>query len=660
MQPPRGRCFRHLRAGALLLAALACASCFPGGQRRRELKGTGMRITGGSLGMRYETEREKRTTQDSDVETVDTVMEEVLELNAEGAVYHPNLLEFTTQAAIAFTQEEYEENGRSDSQNGDLFEYDFSATMLREKRAPMTFYMRRSDELVPRRFAPSLSTQRTSYGFGAQWLSERIPMRFSFDSDESIEKQSSAGAETSSSENWVAAWSGQLNMDRAGTLSMGYSHGQTQEDVTSTTQETDEINLGHSIYIDSGERYRLQTNFDYLDEAGEPALTDTDVRAALNARHTRNFSTDYSLGLQERERDGLKEELTRWEAGFRHQLFESLVTTGRLHGSEEDLSSGLTTTRSGRLLQLDYRKGTPWGSLGMGTSFDTAESENKGLTSTSFVTNEAHNLSSALPSILVQRSIVVSSIVVTNAAGTQTYTETIDYTITQVGSRVHLYRSPASPNIIEGDTVHVDYDFVQIGGITEESFTTSYYILHRFSFGFTPFYRYTNREADISPPQTDLQEDSETSVSFGFEQKLGRLTLNAEWRDTESETSPFRSARYSANYFVGSFEESRLSIGVEHSSYEFLGVPQRTTEVNSIRLTWERQITTNLGIGYGFEYRDENDSVSKTTTTMINRFGLLWSHRAMRMKMYLEQSSIEDQNDTTDRLLLAFSLQRVF
>ena len=57
----------------------------------------------GSLGIDHRTERTTRTSANSKDDSVDTIMEEVLRLETEGSIYHPNFIEYTLGGAMGLS-----------------------------------------------------------------------------------------------------------------------------------------------------------------------------------------------------------------------------------------------------------------------------------------------------------------------------------------------------------------------------------------------------------------------------------------------------------------------------------------------------------------------------------------------------------------------------
>ena len=130
-------------------------------------------------------ERDQQSKTDMlDLESTETIFEENLGLEAEGYVYHPNFLEMTLAGLFGLTQRDYTETRsgveRSDAEDGDILEFDLTGHILKKKEYPGFVYARRSQELEPRLFAPSIETTASNYGVIWQYLSTKTPTRLQF------------------------------------------------------------------------------------------------------------------------------------------------------------------------------------------------------------------------------------------------------------------------------------------------------------------------------------------------------------------------------------------------------------------------------------------------------------------------------------------------
>ena len=641
------------------MVAVVAASCAPASSVNSEFQPLRLARPKGSVGVRYESTSEKTEGALGNVKTAGTTLEEFLELKTRGSVVHPNLLEFTASGLFGLSQEHFTEDDRTDSANGDILEYDLAADILQQKLFPTHVYASRSDRLVPRRFESSLRVKRIRDGVRMRMADDRTPMSLEINREQVTEGIQSSVGEGAETQSWNLAYNAATSLGRAGRLLLGYLHNETQTDAVSESLIQDELKLNHNIFFFGNERHRLATRFRYNEQQGTTPITDVDLRTQLKLKHTDTFSTDYRIGYRDRQREELGQKLLDTQAGFTHQLYRSLKTTGRVYESEDRSSGGLTTTRSGGGLSVNYRKLTGLGTLFLGASGNSDVSSDKGVTNVLFVIDESHNLSSLLPTFLVEQNIVAGSIFVTDSAG-KPLVEGLDYIVTQVGTMTSLRITPLGSDLNEGDEVLVDYQYTRPGDNRQRTNTVSWYARHTFSFGLTPYVRFTDRNVTITPRSPGLLENDEQTTTLGAEQRLGPFTFSVERRTSDMATSPYRSMRYSGGYHAGRTDGTRFGISADYANFDFLAPNERTTRAFSASAKVERPLTKQLKITCGAGYRSEDDSVTGHTSSSVGRAGLTWAFRAFRLSTNAEHSWGSFPDGNTQYTAFNVTIERKF
>lgn len=661
-----GRTGVHARSSvwvhfALLAAGLSAAGC---SQRQNDadtqMNFLNVEKPSGSLEADFESHKQRRANGSEDTTTRERIIQEKLNLNTSGSLIHPNFVYFTAGGAMGFTQDHYQQNDLITNDNGQLLNYDLTADILKEKKYPGHLYAGRSDQLTPRQFSPSLQTQRDGYGGTWRWADEDNPMMLSFDRMASTEQEHAFSGEQNHSDRWTGAWSGTFNLDRLGELTAEYSHTQTQEDVLNTNFDSDEVNLRHEISFDENDRYHLTSRTRYFDQQGTPFAREADAGTLFNIQHLQNFSTNYGVDIQQRDRFGMSQDYSDVHAGFRHVLFESLTTTGRVHAGEEHFSTGINSDRQGGSLQFDYRKEDSLGTLMLGLGVNYESIASTGTTASLFVSRERHTLSAGTPSLLVHNNVDQASIVISDVAGTTFYAPNLDYTATQVGTATEI-RRVLGGRIDENQEVLVDYTYKQFGGRNDDQFTRTYSARHAFFFGLTPYVRLRQKDDTITPRNSDNIEDDQRVLTLGAEQELGDLTLTAEWEDAKTSLAPYRSTRYGAVYRAGNVGKLTDTVAADYTQFSYLPPIGRETDVASMRNILDWQLTTALQWEHTFELRYEDDSVNNVTRSMVNRTGLTWSYRALRFGMSAEHAVIDSSSSgMNESVSFMLNLKRVF
>ena len=644
----------------LVVALLAaCPALARAGEPSTQMKPISFGNLSGDLGLFYRTREDTRSTGTEKTKTREQIIQEQLGLGLQGSIIHPYFLQFNMDALLGLSQERYTQNNESSSGSGEVLEYSFAADILKEKALPAHIYAGRSDRFVPRQFAPSLRSQRDTYGGLLRWISDDTPMVFSFDRIKTSDQEKAFGGEISHGDTWTAAWSGTFDLDHFGEVMLDYVHSQIRDDLSRTYTDSDEVRLRHDIFFDPDQRYRLVSNLRYLDERGTPYAREFDADTLFDVRHLDNFSTNYAFSYLQRERFGISQEYWDARAGFRHDLYESLTTTGSVHKGQDAYSSGLSSDRTGGTLRFDYRKTDALGTLFLGISGTYENTAGRGVTTTLFVVNEPHQLSAGTPALLINSNVDLSSIVVTDSAGTAFYVAGTDYSVTQVGSLTELRRILGG-RIDENQDVLVDYTYRQPGARSEDEFTRIYYARHAFLFGFTPYVRYMQRDDSISPKSPDLIEDDARILTIGAEQTLGRLMLTGEWEDAQEEKAPYRATRLGASYFLARGGNTRDTVAADYTQHRYLPPFERTTDTYSLRNVLDYQLTKTLLWQYTFEYRLENDSVNKKTRSLVNRIGLDWAFRSVQAGIDVEHALIDSNRSDNESFLFMLNVRREF
>ncbi|NQT19311.1 MAG: hypothetical protein HQ592_06375 [Planctomycetes bacterium] len=618
-----------------------------------------MKKPSGSIGATYQTAREKSQSAGNELEAASTVVSEFLDLKTTGAILHPNFVELAADCRIGASQEKYKEGDTSGSSRGSLMEYDLTADILKEKRFPLRLHASRSDQVVPRRFTSSLHVSRTRHGFTLRKADRRTPMRLTFDREQVVEQAATEGAESSTAERSSLAYDVATSLGRAGRVSLGYIHSETRANLLEDSSAKDEIQIRHNVSLDDERRGRLTSSLRYSDRRGNTSLSDLDLGTQLKLQHTDNLSTTYDFSYKDRQRDQLAQQLWNARVGFTHKLYRSLKTTGRIRTSQDRYSTGRTTGRRGGALSVNYQKLNSLGTLFLGCSADYDIRDDKGTASTLFVVDESHHLSSLQETFLVEQNIIQNTISVTDPSGSP-HDEITDYIVIEIAGRTTLRIAPFGSGINEGDEVRVSYQYTSPGNQRQATNTYTCYIRHAFSFGLTPYIRHTRRDVTITPSLPGVVESDERTTTIGAKQRLGRLTLSAERRDSDLATSPYRSTRYTAAYYAGRRRGVRLNLSADYSDYEYFPPNRRETRVYNMRATIKQTVTKTLNLTYAAGYRKEESSDAGPTSSIVGRAGLTWAFRTFRFAANVEHSRGNYSSGKVQRTSLTVGLERRF
>jgi len=312
-------------------------------------------------------------------------------------------------------------------------------------------------------------------------------------------------------------------------------------------------------------------------------------------------------------------------------------------------------TQLNNRVAFDYRKNNPWGVLSASYSASLTNEEYMGETSKGIVIDELYTFNDPFPVELNRINVDISDIYVTDITGMEVYTENDDYTITVVNGRVILKFTTLGyffPNVEDGQELYISYTFSTEPDRKEDSLLQRFRITQQFTNGLSAYYFHGRRDEQISSSSiiSSVPDEYRTN-SFGLEYDHEGLRLNTEYTLVESTHGPSDRARLGGRYTWLINNESSL---VFHASQNWLDIggllPRKTTLFNTGG-TFLSQLTKNMGISAGTEWRNEDDS--RIGRTMGFRFNskLKYDYRLFSVEIggeYYILNRLKTENNNTN------------
>jgi len=176
------------------------------------------------------------------------------------------------------------------------------------------------------------------------------------------------------------------------------------------------------------------------------------------------------------------------------------------------------------------------------------------------IIDEPHTLTTGVLTFLDKSAVEISTVVVTNSAGTIVYALNVDYALVNAGDRIQIQRIPAG-SILNGDQVLVDYHAQSSPLLKFNTLEDNY----RFRISFLDelfgvFYNLTReRHPKISGGEDFISQNLvDTIIGFDFSYKLLNVELSDEKYD--SNLSPYRQKRIRESLLFNPTERSTLTI----------------------------------------------------------------------------------------------------
>jgi hypothetical protein len=421
-------------------------------------------------GLSFEHEIDKRKGPDITRTDKTTTYNERLDIETSGWVYHPALVVYTLTMSPEWEQISDKSEG-SDKQESRSFLQGYSGELVFLQYKPYTLrlFAGKSMNTIHSNYAERTRTESENFGATLYLKYDILPATLSYTHFEDRQR-------------------GFFDTDNEGdrtTLRMRYKKmgGDTRinaeyiENKHTVASSTSTENTVSSARFQNF--YRLPENKDFIinsffnareiktNFSRERTLTWSEV---LNLKHRENLSTTYKLKIENVGYEDSRSRLSKSASfGLSHTLYENLITTVRFAGGQSEFEDeGEDTYSTG--LDWNYRRVIPGGKIFVNIGHTYRVFDTRYVSELAEVTNESIVLRDGSISLLFHEFVDTSTIVVTDATGSITYVNGIDYTISSIGTFTRLIRL-AIPN---GTTVLVDYKYQSDPAYDYSIFTQSY------------------------------------------------------------------------------------------------------------------------------------------------------------------------------------------
>jgi hypothetical protein len=616
-------------------------------------------------------ERDQQSKTDIlNLKSTETIFEENLGLETEGYIYHPNFLELALAGVFGLTQRDYTETRsgveRSDSEDGDIVEFDLTGRFLKKKMYPGLVYARRSQELEPRMFAPSIETTADNYGVIWQYFSPKTPSRVQLNRNV-IELVPVGGDEAPGrQENTTAAFETGYNFSEFNALTFSYTRSSISEEPYELSYDADDVALAHRLDFGDQHQHRLQSELSYYDQRGTFNIERTQWRELLRLNHTETLRSWYQLEVTDRTQGnilGLEpiDEQSYYLAGtIEHQLYDSLVSQLYAYLQRQEYASGPEIDRYGAQASFDYRKTNRWGELRSNYRAGLEQQDRRGGFQRIEVLDERRTFQDPEPVVLASANIETGSIFVTAEDRTTYYMRGRDYTVYTVGDRVELRRVPTG-EIADGETVLVDYVFSLGGDLELDTVMQHFELRQDFDWGLSPYYRLRWQDQTITPATASgaIPEDI-TAHTFGLEYRRGSLRLGGEYEDHASTINPYEAFRLSASYNHRFKSGAAGTVRVRWSDASHHRPDERRLELFTVETRYRHPLTRRLSVEGTLLYRTGTDTLTGDDEGFDLDLALEYIIRRTELRITYEYAQYEDAFARNDSSLLYVQLKRRF
>lgn len=454
------RCAQRLAVG-LLACAGACSVTRPGHAQSREavlpVRPFGVRDVDGWIEFEYENEHEERVLRSGAQQRSEDRREfsEAIWVNTRSYIYHPYFadIQFGIGARVKQGQRDISPSSAAASEGEDLFADTIRADVTFLKRKPVVthlFYHRDVLEYDPEGFG-SFEVDTNRYGGMVQVRHPDWPMNFSVTRQTDVGLGANPQDETLVDTSFtVSNETGPLSSE----LSLGYSD--RQDNFRSTTDEITHGDLRQALRFGSRDQHLWLNDLRFFDQTGTLERSQRVVHEELRSDLTDRWSSRVQGDFE--QVDFETDSLQTWSAlgELRHQLYESLITTGSVWVQDSSTDVTNTTIQQGDL-DFRYRKNIPGGTFTGGVHLRYLTSQEESTGTTQLVTDESQTFGAG-PVLLNNPNVVVGTVVITDPTSLITYIQGIDYLLLPRGLLTEVVRL-ATGAIPAAGGILVDYQF---------------------------------------------------------------------------------------------------------------------------------------------------------------------------------------------------------
>jgi hypothetical protein len=598
---------------------------------------------------------------------VETRFREILELDTEGFIGHPNLLNLDLNTSLWLTQREEDLAGAENRERSleTVIDYDVRGTFLREQIVPLTLYARRNQVDVDRQFGGTLESTISEYGLQLNIRADRFPTRIQAFHRETEQQDPFGGLDFSIDQYTIEA-DGQVLIEEDQNLWWDYEF----DDVTETGRsrgpisfERHQASLTHTWDFGDDQQHQLRSGFRLFDESGDFTFRQLRLSERLRLIHSRTLSTWYDLLAEQTERDDFEQNTLRFTSTLRHQLFDSLTTTARAGGGRVGIpTDDYTSYEVFGDVAFDYTKEVPYGqfSAGLDLRGNFTDETERGTPVPVIGQLFTFDLSGLV--IIQGRNIDPASIVVLDASGIIVFDEGQDYTVRAFPDRVDIRRVPGG-DIPPQATVRIDFELgPEPGG---ETVTTGTGIEARYRFnegifdGLSAYVSLFDQDENRSIVRPDFLENDFTELRYGLEYDIWKLNFKAEREIRDSTLSPFEITRLEARYFDRISRGSALSFSVLYQEIDRTE-DNIVTETTTFTGQWRQQISSRLSAALRLQYQLEDDTAGIDSQAFDQELDLRWRYRQTYVYTRFRNSFVDSDADDTMFQTIEVGLRREF
>lgn len=581
-----------------------------------------------------------------------------------GYIVHPNFIELNIAADFGLSEDYTTTEGESSTSENPIYDWDLSATLLRNGEWPLTLYSTRQQSWIFRDFGSAIDSNTTQTGLRLDHTANDLTTHL----DGSHLTSNQTGQESSDNLQYTQerfSWYSMYRPAANQTLNWTYDYTDTQESGAVTDNFTTQTaTLNHEAYFGDNRQNTLQSMLNGSDQSGSTDMKQLSWTERLDLKHTDTFSTRYLTNVNRTDISGSTRTYYRGLAGFTHDLYKSLTTRGEAGLQQTDDSQGGGSHGEFADIDWTYRKQVPLGDITANLGFAWAEDKNDSSGAVDVV-GQPGTFIDPFP-IILTGGVDPNSIVIRDPSGLL-LRPGIDYTVHSTPTDVQISRVVGGA-ISDLETVSMDYtrDPQPANTVTTDSFYTGL----RYNFqqgplnGLSLYVHYAKQDQSISSssPTFNFTPNSFNDLLYGTEYRVGELTVGAEHQNHDSTIFPYDASRFWGRY-LHSVGDTSWSLNTAYTTINYPAQGASASDrddLYTIAARLDHQFNTRLSGNATVLWRTEQDDLNGNTEGFEEQLELQWNYRQVQAYLQLRASQLRTDSENNQFEFVRIGVQRRF
>ena len=599
-------------------------------------------------------------------------LQEYAEVESAGNILNERFLRYQFRFDYGLSQDAYTEQGPrldlSDDSQGDLVRYDARVTLFPAGRVTANLGARRLDERVPRLFLPSLDRVREEYTAEVLLNDRVLPMRLTFeDYDEDLSSSVRRDLDDERRRERRVEYEAVWHQTEYNQLRLNYGYTDRSERYSGSENEFEntrnDLEIEQVVQFGPDRRSRLEAALRYQDEGRDLERDLFEGDARLRLQHSDEFATTYRALYNDQTYAGFSTQQSRAELGAEWQPGDWLFGAANLYAARQSAERSREADEWGAYGHAALTVPNELGRLRVDGSLAYAQIDADADTPTSVVIGESATLNDPLPAYLARSDVLRTSIVVTDANRTRTYTPGRDYLVIQAG-RYTALRRMLTGRIVDGQTVLVNYLYRVDRSYGLHRVRADLRVQQEFKGGLVPYYAVTLQEEDVEDQRfLGYQPRDIQRQRLGVNYRQPRWSAGAELEDNDDTIDPYRAAHVRADAQVLDSAPHALSLRGDLSYFDYEGtrdLDSRHVWLGDLGADYQYTISADLLASVLAVYRYEDESDFGITHGVDVGAGLHWQIGEFTASIEFEYNLLEQPRSSDGDIGVFVKVKRGF